>query len=58
MSQEFEWDEIKRLSNIEKLGIDFEDTIEVFDGRPAATVLRAFQADKESSRQQPSTTDT
>ncbi|CAA7621352.1 conserved hypothetical protein [Magnetospirillum sp. LM-5] len=27
---EFEWDESKRLSNIDKHGIDFEDAIEVF----------------------------
>jgi uncharacterized DUF497 family protein len=30
---EFEWDEEKRLSNIEKHGVDFEDAQCVFDGR-------------------------
>jgi uncharacterized DUF497 family protein len=28
----FEWDEKKRVSNLEKHGIDFEDATEVFDG--------------------------
>jgi uncharacterized DUF497 family protein len=31
---EFEWDEAKRLSNIEKHGIDFQVAQDVFDGRP------------------------
>jgi uncharacterized protein len=29
---EFEWDEAKRLSNLDKHGIDFLDVEEVFDG--------------------------
>lgn len=29
---EFEWDEAKRLTNIDKHGIDFIDVPEVFDG--------------------------
>ena len=29
---EFEWDEAKRLSNIDKHGIDFIDVPDVFDG--------------------------
>lgn len=29
----FEWDEAKRLANIQKHGIDFADVIEMFDGR-------------------------
>ena len=29
---EFEWDEAKRLSNLDKHGIDFLDIEEVFDG--------------------------
>ena len=33
----FEWDENKRLSNIEKHGIDFEDATEIFDGRVTVT---------------------
>jgi uncharacterized DUF497 family protein len=32
MSMEFEWDENKRLSNIEKHKIDFIDAITIFDG--------------------------
>ena len=43
MDLEFEWDEEKRLSNIEKHGIDFEDAIAVFDGRPATTKPSRFQ---------------
>ncbi len=30
----FEWDEVKRRSNIEKHGIDFIRARHVFDGRP------------------------
>jgi uncharacterized DUF497 family protein len=30
----FEWDEAKRLSNIEKHGIDFSDAFQMFDRRP------------------------
>jgi uncharacterized DUF497 family protein len=33
---EFEWDEAKRLSNIAKHGIDFQDVRPLFDGRPIA----------------------
>ena len=29
----FEWDEDKRLANIAKHGIDFEDAQDLFDGR-------------------------
>jgi uncharacterized DUF497 family protein len=29
--QEFEWDEVKRKANLEKHGIDFEDSQSVFD---------------------------
>lgn len=31
----YEWDEIKRLKNLEKHKLDFIDAILVFDGRPA-----------------------
>ena len=31
--REFEWDEAKRLSNIEKHGLDFEDAVTLFDGQ-------------------------
>jgi uncharacterized DUF497 family protein len=34
---EFEWDEEKRLSNIEKHGFDFRDVEILFDGRPTYT---------------------
>ena len=37
---EFEWDEAKRLSNIEKHKIDFLEIKALFDGRP----LRAFDS--------------
>ena len=33
----FEWDEAKRLRNLEKHGIDFIRAQEVFDGRPVLT---------------------
>jgi uncharacterized protein len=29
---EFEWDEAKRLTNIEKHGVDFAEAIEMFNG--------------------------
>ena len=38
MPQEFEWDEAKRLSNIEKHDIDFLKARLVFDGRPMFTI--------------------
>lgn len=34
---EFEWDENKRLSNLEKHGFDFLDARRLFDGRPVFT---------------------
>ncbi len=34
---EFEWDEDKRLANIEKHGLDFADADLLFDGRPVST---------------------
>jgi uncharacterized DUF497 family protein len=36
-AMEFEWDEDKRLSNIEKHGFDFRDVEVLFDGRPLYT---------------------
>lgn len=42
---EFEWDEEKRLSNIEKHKIDFERALEIFDGRPV--LRRESQRDDE-----------
>lgn len=39
---DFEWDEAKRLANVEKHGLDFLDAIELFDANhvmaPARTV--------------------
>lgn len=32
----FEWDEAKRLANLDKHGLDFIDSIELFDGVPSA----------------------
>ena len=34
----YEWDEDKRLTNLEKHKLDFIDSILLFDGRPAAHV--------------------
>ena len=42
---EFEWDEEKRLSNIEKHHLDFEQALEIFDGRPV--LLRESSRDNE-----------
>lgn len=33
----YEWDEQKRLFNIDKPGMDFTDAVQVFDGRPQFT---------------------
>ena len=33
----YEWDEQKRLFNIDKHGMDFTDAVQVFDGRPQFT---------------------
>ena len=34
---EFEWDEAKRATNVEKHGVDFLDAAALFDGRPVFT---------------------
>ena len=39
---EFEWDEAKRLSNIEKHGIDFEDATALFDDHSVVERQSAF----------------
>jgi uncharacterized DUF497 family protein len=36
---EFEWDEAKRQSNLDKHAVDFVDTQALFDGRSAFTAL-------------------
>ena len=41
----FEWDEDKRLSNLAKHGIDFEEAIEIFDGRITVTKRSTFPAE-------------
>lgn len=33
----FEWDEAKRLTNLTRRSLDFEDSALLFDGRPVAT---------------------
>jgi uncharacterized DUF497 family protein len=43
MDIESEWDDQKRRSNLRKHGIDFQDAIDVFDGRPATTTFSDFQ---------------
>lgn len=39
MDQEFEWDEDKRLSNLEKHGVDFLRIRVLFDGRPSVSSI-------------------
>ena len=34
----FEWDEAKRLKNLEKHHLDFRDVRMLFDGRPVVTI--------------------
>jgi len=45
MPLEFEWDEEKLRKNIRKHGIDFEDAIDVFDGRGQFTYLSDYDAE-------------
>lgn len=37
MQPEFEWDEGKRLSNLQKHGVDFDRARSLFDGRATVT---------------------
>lgn len=46
MQLEFEWDEAKRLSNIRKHGIDFEQARLLFDGRSILTVRSSFSVEE------------
>ena len=39
----FEWDEAKRLINIERHGLDFAVAVALFDGRPLLTFPGAFR---------------
>ena len=41
---EFEWDETKRLTNIEKHGVDFAEAIEMFTDSDKARATRAYEA--------------
>ena len=36
---DFEWDEAKRRSNLDKHGLDFRDALRIFDGRPRLDVV-------------------
>lgn len=36
---DFEWDEAKRRSNLDKHGLDFRDALRIFDGRPRLDVM-------------------
>ena len=42
----FEWDDDKRLANIEKHGLDFLDAIDLFDGRRVVHVLAKTVAEE------------
>jgi uncharacterized protein len=42
----FEWDEDKRLINIERHGFDFLDAVSMFDGRPVLTLASTFAAEE------------
>ncbi|HEV2129113.1 MAG TPA: BrnT family toxin [Thermomicrobiales bacterium] len=43
---EFEWDEAKRLSNIDKHWIDFLDARRLFDGRPVFRTISAYRGEE------------
>lgn len=43
---EFEWDEAKRLSNLEKHDIDFVDVRELFSGRLLHTTTSSYTAEE------------
>jgi uncharacterized DUF497 family protein len=42
MVMQFEWDEAKRLANLDKHGIDFVDAQGLIDGRPIVTTHSAY----------------
>jgi uncharacterized protein len=42
----FEWDEAKRLTNLEKHGIDFIDAAAVFDGGPTFVTRSSFPGER------------
>ena len=41
----FEWDENKRLKNIEVRGLDFLDATTAFDGRPVVTAPSQYKTE-------------
>jgi uncharacterized DUF497 family protein len=41
-----EWDEAKRLKNIKRRGLDFEDADLMFDGRPVTAAARRNNEDR------------
>ena len=47
-SPRFEWDENKRLSNIEKHGIDFQRVRAMFDGRPVTHLPSTYPGEQRS----------
>ncbi len=49
MGSAFEWDEDKRLSTMEKHGIDFRDAQLLFDGRPVLTRSSSRQGESRST---------
>src|SRR5687767_13961978 len=40
----FEWDEAKRLSNIDDHQVDFIDMVQIFDGRPTSFTAEEIEA--------------
>ena len=42
----FEWDEAKRLRNVEIRALDFVDAVRVFDGRASLTALSKHLAEE------------
>lgn len=45
--QQYEWDEAKRLSNIDKHTIDFADAVAIFDGDCITILDDRFEYDEE-----------
>lgn len=39
---DFEWDERKRVANLDRHGIDFLRAVELFDGRPVMTIASPY----------------
>lgn len=47
---QFEWDEEKRLTNIDKHGFDFADAQDLFDGREVFEVDSGYQFEARKQR--------